>query len=335
MLHHHSSQALSPLTEVDSNSSGLRARKMSSTGGNRSWSEEEENYLLQTRMQKMPYKHIAAHLKKTELACRLHYHQLSHGSHRRKRTASVSSTASSHSAGQSPHPHYSMPNDRDDYLESSRHASPVNYASNSPQVRPAPLNTSPNRSQHKILLPKPRPLTPRHSPEPHNALRINTADIHHHKVIDTERLRAIYEGRRAQFWATVAADYGADVSPAQLEEIWRTGTNIARPPTPDASPDGSIMAHPMLKPSPFAYPSTSASATDPCKNFSPFHNISAISAPDRLPFVLPMPVQTPIQGRLSRASTWGSNSSGGNNVPIAALLTEDREPRGEDAGMRD
>lgn len=48
-------------------------------------------YLLQTRMQKMPYKHIAAHLKKTELACRLHYHQLSHGSNRRKRTASCSS----------------------------------------------------------------------------------------------------------------------------------------------------------------------------------------------------------------------------------------------------
>jgi hypothetical protein len=39
----------------------------------------------------MPYKHIAAHLKKTELACRLHYHQLSHGSNRRKRTPSYSS----------------------------------------------------------------------------------------------------------------------------------------------------------------------------------------------------------------------------------------------------
>jgi len=39
----------------------------------------------------MPYKHIAAHLKKTELACRLHYHQLSHGSNRRKRTTPASS----------------------------------------------------------------------------------------------------------------------------------------------------------------------------------------------------------------------------------------------------
>ena len=42
----------------------------------------------------MPYKHIAAHLNKTELACRLHYHQLSHGSTRRKRTTSCSSGSS-------------------------------------------------------------------------------------------------------------------------------------------------------------------------------------------------------------------------------------------------
>ena len=60
----------------------------------------QEVYLLQTRLQKMPYKHIAAHLKKTELACRLHYHQLSHGSNRRKRTTSMSSGSSS--GGHSP-----------------------------------------------------------------------------------------------------------------------------------------------------------------------------------------------------------------------------------------
>ncbi|EFX05193.1 hypothetical protein CMQ_7755 [Grosmannia clavigera kw1407] len=69
-------------------------RKPASTGGGRAWSDDEEVYLLQTRLQKMPYKHIAAHLKKTELACRLHYHQLSHGSNRRKRTTSVSSASS-------------------------------------------------------------------------------------------------------------------------------------------------------------------------------------------------------------------------------------------------
>ncbi|SPO03097.1 uncharacterized protein DNG_05779 [Cephalotrichum gorgonifer] len=77
-----------------------KVRKTASTGGGRAWSEDEELYLLQTRLQKMPYKHIAAHLKKTELACRLHYHQLSHGSNRRKRTTSVSSGSSSN--GHSP-----------------------------------------------------------------------------------------------------------------------------------------------------------------------------------------------------------------------------------------
>src|ERR1700712_1220687 len=44
----------------------------------------------------MPYKHIASHLKKTELACRLHYHQLSHGSNRRKRTNSMASSDGSY-----------------------------------------------------------------------------------------------------------------------------------------------------------------------------------------------------------------------------------------------
>ncbi|ERS97402.1 hypothetical protein HMPREF1624_05569 [Sporothrix schenckii ATCC 58251] len=82
-------------------------RKPASTGGGRAWSDDEEVYLLQTRLQKMPYKHIAAHLKKTELACRLHYHQLSHGSNRRKRTTSVSSGSST--GGHSPILAASMP----------------------------------------------------------------------------------------------------------------------------------------------------------------------------------------------------------------------------------
>src|SRR5262245_6942139 len=103
-------------------------------------------------MQKMPYKHIAAHLKKTELTCRLHYPHLSHGSHRRKRTSSVSSSTSCSSAGQSPA--YSMAVDHDEYSQSSRHGSPMSYTGGSPHVRSASVSASPGRSQHKILLPK-------------------------------------------------------------------------------------------------------------------------------------------------------------------------------------
>ncbi|KAF2841031.1 hypothetical protein M501DRAFT_930057 [Patellaria atrata CBS 101060] len=330
------SQNASPVSEYDgSSSSAIRARKMSSTGGNRSWSEEEENYLLQTRMQKMPYKHIAAHLKKTELACRLHYHQLSHGSHRRKRTTSVSSSVSSGSANASPHiPQYQLPHERAEYTpsESSRHASPLTY---SPQVHYTATHSSPNRVQHKVLLPKPRPHTPGESPEPMNGLRINTAEsVINPSPIDTNRLRAIYEARRADFWSSIAAEYGSHVSPAQLEDIWRRGNNIVRPLTPDHSPDGSITAHPVLKPSPF--PQYSSSAVEPStKSFSPINPIvSAVSVPDRVNYVLPAPTPNP---QLSRTSTWSSTSS----VPatsISALLTEDKSPRPEynpDVVMRD
>jgi hypothetical protein len=268
-------------------------------------------------MQKMPYKHIAAHLKKTELACRLHYHQLSHGSHRRKRTSSVSSATSCSSAGQSPA--YSMAVDNDAYSPSSRHGSPMSYTGGSPHMRTASIGTSPGRNQHKILLPKPCPMTPRESPEPHNSLRINTGVAHHPKVVDTERLRAIYEARRQQFWATIAADYGADVSPAQLEEIWRSGSNAIRPPTPDASPDGNFMHNPVLKPSPFTY--ASPISNDASRHFGAM-SISAVSAPERMPYVLPMPV--PSAGR-PRAGTWSSAPR--DNMPIASLLTEDKHPR--------
>lgn len=85
--------------------------------------------MLQTRLQKMPYKHIAAHLKKTELACRLHYHQLSHGSNRRKRTTSISSGSST--GGHSPTMLASIPSpihEHDGLSTSSRSSSPPGSA---------------------------------------------------------------------------------------------------------------------------------------------------------------------------------------------------------------
>ncbi|KAF2708067.1 hypothetical protein K504DRAFT_456125 [Pleomassaria siparia CBS 279.74] len=318
---HHQPQILSPLVESHAQAATQSIRnnnRKMSAGGNRSWSEEEEHYLLQTRQQKMPYKHIAAHLKKTELACRLHFHQLSHGSHRRKRTSSVSSSISCSSAGNSPA--YSMSVDHDDYSQSSRHGSPLSY-NGSPHMRTSSASASPNTHQHKILLPKPRPMTPRDSPEPHNALRINTEVAHQPKIVDTDRLRSIYEARRQQFWSTIAAEYGADVSPAQLEEIWRTGHNAVHPPTPEASPDGSIMYNPALKPSHFPY-AQPAHHNNPSKYYSPITAVGSVSSPDRLPYMLPMPVPS-VQRQ--RAGTWSSAPR--DNVPIASLLTEDKNPR--------
>ncbi len=265
----------------------------------------------------MPYKHIAAHLKKTELACRLHYHQLSHGSHRRRRTSSVSSVASCSSAGQSSS--YGQAPEHDNYSQSSRHSSPMSFTG-SPHIRDSSLTASPGRAQHKILLPKPRTHTPSESPEPYGGLRLNTEVAHQPKVVDTDRLRSIYEARRNQFWATVAADYGADVSPAQLEEIWRNGNNAIRPPTPDASPNGSSMTNsPSMETSLYhSYPTSNYS--EPAKHYrsSPQPNISSAPTPERHSYVLPMPVLS--NGR-SRSGTWSSAPR--DNMPIASLLNDE------------
>jgi len=293
----------------------------------------------------MPYKHIAAHLNKTELACRLHYHQLSHGSNRRKRALSTASTSSSCSSNQSPNSSQYSLSEAGDFgsTYNSRQASPMGYGSASPFSH----DNSPNRNPHKLLLPKPRTLTPQDSPEPLMGLRINTT-VQQGAGVDTDRLRAIYESRRASFWASIAAEYGQDVSPSHLEDIWRSGSGhmTYRPPTPE----DDLYARSMLKPSPFPpYPS---SAISPIKEFP---------SQDRMPYMLPTPTPSghaglaiappaptsmpaaptsypkpnpgypqyasPSMGSLSRTSSW---STGQSNIPataIAAILTEDRNPK--------
>lgn len=300
----------------------------------------QETYLLQTRMQKLPYKHIAAQLKKTELACRLHYHQLCHGSHRRRRTTSISSTISSSSAGHlSSCFQYSPPSEHKDSnaAESSRHGSPSMYriGSASPPV-PAPVYNKP-------ILPKCQPglVTPRTSPEPNlhhpSGLRINTAEHVLQRPstvtsIDTDRLRTIYEAHRAAFWVSIAADYGQDVSPIHLEQVWRQSCNVARPLTPPEEGQSTFKHRPL--PPLYSQPAASASERLQGRLFETTPvtaGVSAVSAPERLQYTLPMSTpstagsSTPSMS-LSRTSTWSETSS----VPataIAALLTVDKEPR--------
>ena len=217
----------------------------------------------------MPYKQIAAQLKKTELACRLHYHQLAHGSHRRRRTSSVCSTASQRS-GDVP---LSMSRYHVNHeyapitpAHSPRLGSPINSLRGaSPANRFSAVNNSPGQGHSsKMLLPKPHLLKQASAraatPDLINGpLRINTADAIlagrsqsvpplKGKMINMEKLRAAYEVRRQAFWSEVAADYGGDVSPAHLEHVWRYGLHMSRPPTPDESPDSgaSVTSAPSM-----------------------------------------------------------------------------------------
>jgi hypothetical protein len=307
----------------------------------------QENYLLQTRMQKMPYKHIAAHLKKTELACRLHYHQLSHGSHRRKRTGSVSSSNSSGSAystNSSPRSQYGL-----GYGHEDRH---LDYRFG--------LDTTPSFNTHKVLLPKPAPLTPPDGD--HQSLRINTqmqaaiAHANSQPGVDTHRLRAIYDQHRSTFWNQIAHDYGTDASPSQLEAIWNNpaGGPVMRPPTPGDSPD---RMRPSLKPSPMpafnpygpgSYSATERTTLSPIAQYP--GSVSAISDPGRMGYFPPTPntgfgvtatpsmtpSMTPSIGSsmtpaLNRNNTWGYQHAAPQPVAptaISSLLTDNKCPRG-------
>lgn len=221
-------------------------------------------------MQKMPYKHIAAHLNKTELACRLHYHQLSHGSNRRKRGSS-SPPGSEHS----PVMMASAPSPAPGRL--SRSISPARpyenaYAATTPPhsdvqlpsimahdgrgppILPkpvsmfgsrsnSPLGYPPNGPEHHATLP---PVSFRQGP-PHAPVtpspRLETASIsypsastHTPSHVDLNRLHSVYAAHRDRFWDIIAHEYGYNSSPAALEKAWKTGRCCSPALAPLASP---------------------------------------------------------------------------------------------------
>jgi hypothetical protein len=213
----------------------------------------------------MPYKHIAAQLRKTELACRLHYHQMSYGSNRRKRGPSVSSLNSSPSytpasSVQDPSPAHSPYN-----------TTPATSPSTSPRSVPSHLSDSLSspplyQGPQLPLLPKPilsegRPHLPAPSEWSTN-LRLNTelklpsaSELLRSPPIDPSRLRDLYEAHRKNFWSQIANQYSpnAQISASELEAAFfaKHGANASRgqPPTPEPSPQNSADANfcaPML-----------------------------------------------------------------------------------------
>ncbi|MCJ1365728.1 hypothetical protein MMC16_004853 [Acarospora aff. strigata] len=196
----------------------------------------------------MPYKAIAAHLHKTDLACRLHYHQLGIPNGRPKRTLSVSSSSvasqSSLSVSQPPTP------------EMTRSSSPPVKVSDGPG-RQSPISheiasVTASPPHHDVtILPKPASMPYQRW----NALRLDTvnlsADEEQSKPeVDEGRLRLIYETHRSRFWSQVAADYGSNIAPATLEKAWGSMSTAAVGtyplPTPCVSPQSDVAAPSVL-----------------------------------------------------------------------------------------
>jgi hypothetical protein len=224
--------------------------------------EFKESFLLRTRNNKMPYKHIAAHLQKTELACRLHYHQMTFGNNRRRRTSSASSIRSSASL--------------------VAHSDPCNTAQgrtarmppgNSPPSTPVTAEDNPTdiktdarifrndecddfNSTHSSENGHIRPPT-----DIGKTLRLDTAfampnEVRHRKKqsIDFARLHGLYAANRHAFWSSIASQYSADqhISSSQLEQAFFSeykansafGASLLPTPnaTPKVSPDPSYSA---------------------------------------------------------------------------------------------
>lgn len=259
-------------------------------------------YLLQSRLRKIPYKAIAAHLHKTDLACRLHYHQLGNPNNRHERTPSISSSSVA-----------SQPSDLTPLQSTStvrRDSSPGITFGGPAWVRSTSIETvsiaaSPPHSHVTIL---PRPVS---SPSQRwNPLRLDTTDLsayqpHATSNIDEVRLRRVYSSRYPHFWSLIAADYGSDVAPATLEKAWckmtSTVTSTDPLPTPCVSPR-----------SPTAVRSSLAhlfGGTKERDSASRFHAINRVSPADRVATV-------------AEKSTFA----------ISSLLTEEKEVRNPKRG---
>lgn len=209
----------------------------------------------------MPYKHIAAHLNKTELACRLHYHQISHGSGRRRRNASCSSMSSDHSAM------VMDPVTGGIMQRGFRSLSPPESAgSASPNgdglVRLPSIMHAATPPKLPSILPKPDSMDMNHGYQSVSAgsgfrpsLRLETSvpPLYHSGAssaassasqVDMARLEYIYNSRKHHFWEGIAAEYGQGISAATAEQAWMSSVICCRqrghsPITPATSPIGS------------------------------------------------------------------------------------------------
>ena len=282
-------------------------------------------------MHKMPYKHIAAQLKKTELACRLHYHQLSYGGKRRRsRGASVSSASGTPIERSNSIPPFdqSLQNTpiQRQLPEFSPPRSPQNVDCQMAQPMEGIQRATPNNFSHVPILPKPIPasyhshnphrntfgspsssISPSSATEPTKSLRLITENIHSFDLakhgqtggIDMARLDRIYDAHRLHFWSMIARNYGCNLNPTVLEDAWRKAHGARcehLPPTPERSPQTSFRSHHR----------TSSSLS---------------TRSDRVPYSAVEqygPGFTPVNPRSARSSI-------STNMAISSILTEDRE----------
>jgi len=252
-------------------------------------------------MRKMPYKHIAAQLRKTELACRLHYHQLSLGGSRRRRGTSVSSAGSTDcGASISPFDRTREPTPQRQLPVYSPPPSPEDSSRNNESASRSPYN-------HIPILPKPVPTSQR-ATDHTKSLCLITANIDgfgSQQIIDMEHLDRIHDTHRLHFWSMIARSYGCNLSPAVLEDAWKRA---------HCACGGKLPLTPSTSPQDFADSSLGSPSTAGPEYGKAF-----------------IPVKTLGTSDLARSTIERNHLSG---LAISSLLTENKEVRSPANGRK-
>jgi hypothetical protein len=254
----------------------------------------------------MPYKHIAAHLKKTELACRLHYHQMSYGNNGRRRTDSISSTVSLNSVATS---QQDMPENNLHHTQLSPVTSPPRSPGIGSQKWGAPDDKISSQQQHRAhvpILPKQdaryTPLLPRLDTYLTQAAAHNSRETDK-PVSDYSRVRELYEAHRESFWSMIAAEYSHEfrVSAHAIEHAFFQSLSLGL---------GREHSLPTPRPSPVASPKPQShgyhGSTVYHRGFQAVNSVSAST---------------------SSSSPSIKTPSSADRCSVYALLTEEREVR--------
>lgn len=259
------------------------------------------------RLERVAYKKIASHLDKTELACRLHYHQLSHGGNRRKRNNSISSTSSNASVT-SP---VASPSSETPLASKTRSSSPqssfspVNAAG---AIQKMGTNITP-KIKGKPLLPKPIEGSPRkHTLGKSNKLRVNCNPDN----IDKDKLIRIVEAQRACFWESVATQYGGSVDPEFLAKCWQKGFT-STPPTPAISPSTKAISPPPV-----------AASEDGHNTASTMETVSEVSTPSPSTTLSPAAFtgpEVPVKEEAMEDRPVESKDKAPEEIPVATTTT--------------
>ena len=205
----------------------------------------------------MPYKHIAARLHKTELACRLHYHQMAYGSNRPRRTTSVANTTDVSQAlllmKQSPTSNSNTP---------PTTATSSRSSEGSPECRLSRYNLTPPSAYDKTnVLPLPRS----HNHDSvlstslalNQDLRIDTKftissepRLYKSRAPDRDKVRQLYGRHRQHLWQGIAREYSPDMrfTADELEASFLAGHH--GPNTPEDSPPQTPPLSPRCLPEP-------------------------------------------------------------------------------------